>query len=1138
MKTGPRIYNLFPTLIGSIERWIEHLDRIAAMGFDWVYVNPFHATGYSGSLYAVKNYYRLNPLFRGASDASDDELIAGFSAAAARRGLRVMMDLVVNHTARDADLAREHAPWYRHAADGAIASPSANDPADTSRVTVWTDLAELDYRERPEREQMVAYFSDVVRHYARLGIGGFRCDAAYKVPSAVWARFIAAAREIRPDAIFAAETLGAPFEAVVELQPAGFDYLFNSSKWWDFRADWLLDQYERFRHIAPSIAFPESHDTPRLAAELAGRPAGEIEADYRFRYLFAAFFSSGVMMPVGYEFGFDRGLDVVMTRPDHWQTPRFDISSFIADVNAMKAAVPALNEEGAERALPGNGDAIGLLRRAAAGSSSALALINPDVSGDASIDAADVLREIDAAVDVTPQRPGAAPLVPGRPIVLRPLEMRVYTNGNGGGANGGGTTRGNAHSGDSDNGDTRGSRPSGNARSAGAGDVRAARDNGVNIDARAAARPVVVEAVWPEIDGGRHAVKRIVGDRLEVQADIFREGHDAVAAVLKYRERDRERWREAAMELFDNDRWRGSFALERNTRYVYTIEAWPDAFATWRNAAQRKHAAGQSIELELEEGRALLEAALGRAGRDARIRLEAVRRELAELGDAPARIDVLLGDTLAALMRGVPDRSLSTVYARTLEVIVDRRAAQVGAWYEFFPRSQGTLPGVPSTFAEAAQRLPDVQAMGFDVLYLPPIHPIGRAFRKGPNNSLDPKPDDPGSPWAIGNENGGHLAVEPALGSIDDFDAFVAAARAHGLEIALDYALQCSPDHPYVREHPEWFTFRPDGSIKYAENPPKKYQDIVNFNWFGPHAPALWDELRDVVEFWVAHGVRIFRVDNPHTKPFAFWEWMIGDVQSRHPDVLFLAEAFTRPKVMKELGKLGFTQSYTYFTWRNFKAELTDYCSELAHSEMAEYFRPNFFANTPDILPPFLQTGGRPAFRIRLVLAATLSSLYGIYSGFELCENAALPGREEYADSEKYEIRVRDWNAAGNIKDDIARINRIRRENPALHTWRNVRFHSAADDGLLFYSKAAGRNVLLVAVNLDPFRTIDSTIDLPLSELGYDAAEGIACEELLSGNGSLWHGARQGLRLDPQRNPAAIFRIDGRLNVDYRSPSD
>ncbi len=1112
MKTGLRIYNLFPTLVGPVERWSSHLPRIAAMGFDWVYVNPFHETGYSGSLYAVKDYYRLNPLFRGTATDSDDDLIRGFTTAAAAAGVSVMMDLVVNHTARDARIAADHPGWYRHEADGGIASPSASDPADPSNVTVWTDLAELDYRERPERAEQVAYFSEVVRHYAGLGVRGFRCDAAYKVPGDIWAVFIAAAREVAPDALFAAETLGAPLEAVTQLRSAGFDYLFNSSKWWDFRADWLLDQYEKFRHIAPSIAFPESHDTPRLAAEFAGHSDAEIEAEYRFRYLFAAFFSSGVMMPIGYEYGFDRPFDVVMTRPEHWQTPRFDISAFITDVNAMKAAIPALNEEGAERALRASSDAVGLLRNASAGTSTAVAVLNPDAANAATFDAGTVLRELEGAVDVTPQMTVRATLEPGAQITLRPLEMRVFTNGGADGNANAANRRGDAV-------------------------TQATHANGAT-EARAAARPVVIEAVSPEIDAGRHPVKRIVGDRLEVQADIFREGHDAIAAVLKYRERSSALWRETPMRHFDNDRWRGAFALERNTRYVYTIEGWPDDFASWRHGVEKKHEAGQSLTLELEEGRRLVEAAAARSMLEVRARLEAVVRDFATLSDSEARARLMLGDALAEAMAAAPDRSLSSVYARELEVIADRKAAQFSAWYEFFPRSQGSTPGVHGTFDDAARRLAGVRALGFDVVYLPPIHPIGFAFRKGRNNSLDPAPSDPGSPWAIGNVNGGHTAIEPSLGTIEDFDRFVHAADALGLEIALDYALQCSPDHPYVREHPEWFTFRPDGTIKYAENPPKKYQDIVNFNWYGPHAPALWDELRDVVEYWITHGVRIFRVDNPHTKPFAFWEWMIGDVQSRHPDVLFLAEAFTRPKVMKELAKLGFTQSYTYFTWRNFKAELTDYLNELAYSEMGEYYRPNFFANTPDILPPFLQTGGRPAFVIRLVLAATLSSVYGIYSGFELGENAALPGREEYADSEKYEIRVRDYDAPGNLNAEIARLNRIRAENPALHTWRNIRFHEASDESVLFYSKTTGDNTLLIAVNLDPFRSVDARLHVPMGEFGYRLSDDMACEELLSGARRLWHGDVQTVRLDPERNPAVIFRIDARMHVDYDSPSD
>jgi len=474
-----------------------------------------------------------------------------------------------------------------------------------------------------------------------------------------------------------------------------------------------------------------------------------------------------------------------------------------------------------------------------------------------------------------------------------------------------------------------------------------------------------------------------------------------------------------------------------------------------------------------------------------------------------------------------PDRSAATCHDRELEVIADRPRASVGAWYEMFPRSQGPTPGRHGTFKDCLDRLPDIARMGFDVLYLPPIHPIGVSFRKGRNNSLEAAPDDPGSPWAIGNEHGGHKAIEPALGTIDDFRSFVAAAREHGIEIALDYALQCSPEHPYVRQHPEWFHRRTDGSIKYAENPPKKYQDIYPLNFYCRDREALWEELKSIVLFWMAEGVRIFRVDNPHTKPIAFWAWLIREVQAVAPDVIFLAEAFTRPKVMQALAKVGFTQSYTYFTWRNFKDELIAYFTELTRTEVAEYLRGHLFTNTPDILPPILQDGGRPAFKLRLALAATLSSLYGIYSGYELIENTPIPGTEEYLNSEKYEIPIRDWDAAGNMKAYITRINQIRRENPALGEYRNLEFYETDSDSVLFYGKrsADGRNTVWVAVNLDPFETHEAHLRLPLDGVGVDAQDRIQTHELITDQRQIWRGPIHTIRLDPAREPAAIFRV-------------
>jgi len=1087
---GPRVYNLFPTLVGPVARWHAHLDRIAAMGFDWIYLNPIHATGGSGSLYAVADYYRLNPRLRGDDPRSDDEIVAEFSRAAAERGIAIMLDLVVNHTANDSPLVEAHPGWYARAEDGSVAAPGAVDPDDPDKVTRWGDLAELDFSERPERAEIVAFFSDVVRHYVGLGVRGFRCDAAYKVPAAVWSDVLAAARERGPGTVFAAETLGAQLDEVGQLAGAGFDYLFNSSKWWDFRSSWLLEQYERFRHIAPSIAFPESHDTLRLSAESAGRSDAEIETEYRFRYLFAAFFSSGVMMPMGYEFGFARKLDVVTTSPADWEEPRFDLSSFIAEANALKAATPALNEEGAERLLSRDGRAVTLLRYAGSSSSAAVALLNPDDRAPAAIDARPVVDALDgAARDVTPQAGSERPVAADERVRLDPLEIRVFT---------------------------RGELPPTSPAPAAPGPL-------------AANRVVVIENVTPQIDGGRHPIKRIAGDRIEVRADVFREGHDALAAVLLHRERGADRWRETPLVPLENDRWSGAFDVDRNAEYEYTVEAWPDEFATWRREATAKRAAGLPLALELEEGRALLLAAIERASGPDASALEAAARD--------ATIDSLLAEETAALAARAPDRARTTRYEPVLRAIVDRRLAQQGAWYELFPRSQAGRPDVHGTFADAARRLPDVRAMGFDVVYLPPIHPIGKTFRKGRNNAPDAEPGDPGSPWAIGNGDGGHTAVEPALGTLADFDAFVAAAHANGLEVALDYALQASPDHPFVTAHPEWFTFRPDGSIKYAQNPPKIYQDIVNFNWFGPHAPALWEALRDVILFWSERGVRIFRVDNPHTKPFAFWEWLLADVRARHPETIFLAEAFTRPAVMRELAKLGFTQSYTYFTWRNTKAELTAYATELARSEMAEYFRPSFWPNTPDILAPYLQTGGRPAFRIRLALAATLASTYGIYSGYELCEAAALPGREEYADSEKYQIVTRDWNAPGNIKDDVARLNRIRREHPALGDWRNLTFYRADDDAVIFYGKQTGDDTILVAVNLDPFGAHDPLLWLPTGELGFADDETYIVEELLGATRHEWRGSPHRWRLDPEVNPAAIFHIVPAAKPPEHQPS-
>ncbi|GKS66049.1 alpha-1,4-glucan:maltose-1-phosphate maltosyltransferase [Nitrospira sp.] len=639
--------------------------------------------------------------------------------------------------------------------------------------------------------------------------------------------------------------------------------------------------------------------------------------------------------------------------------------------------------------------------------------------------------------------------------------------------------------------------------------------------------PIIIESVQPEVNSGRYPIKREVGDRLEVSADIFKEGHDVLTAVLRYRTIKETTWHETVMSHVDNDRWSGHFDLKENTRYLYTIGSFTNTFESWRQEAIKKSQAGERIESELLEGRALVERAAKRAMEQDQARLEELLKQWRSSDTQEARLSVALNEELSHLVERHQERAAWTQYDRELQVVVDRVRARYGAWYEIFPRSQGTISGQGSTFKECEQRLPAIKAMGFDVLYLTPIHPIGRTNRKGKNNSLTPIPTDPGSPYAIGNELGGHDAVEPSLGTIEDFDRFEQAVRAQGMELAMDFAINCSPDHPYVKEHPEWFAHRPDGTIKYAENPPKKYQDIYNVDFYCQDWFGLWNEMKRVILFWADHGVRIFRVDNPHTKPVAFWEWLIREVQDQYPDTIFLSEAFTKPKMMKVLAKAGYTQSYTYFTWRNFKQELTDYMVELSTSEMKEYFRPNFFTNTPDILPEVLQQGGRPAFMFRLVLAATLSPSYGIYSGYELCENRALPGKEEYLDSEKYEITVWDWNRPGHIIDYVTTINRIRRENPALHELENLEFYESDNDQVLFYGKSTAdkKNSVLVAVNLSPFQYQEAHLRIPLAALGLKPEDSYQLHNVITDRRDLMTGDSYVVRLDPKVEPAVIFVV-------------
>jgi len=659
---------------------------------------------------------------------------------------------------------------------------------------------------------------------------------------------------------------------------------------------------------------------------------------------------------------------------------------------------------------------------------------------------------------------------------------------------------------------------------------------------------VVIEAETPVVNSGRYPACRILGDSVVVSAAVFGDGHDHVAAHVLYRHADDRKWCSMPMKAAGNDMWEGTFLVDRLGRWEYAVQGWIDHFETWTSDLRKRLAAQnattpQEIPVAFRTGAILLEAIAGRANSADRKRLMEVVITLRQMAEREAATyQYPLDDEIEALAASYPDLKFATRSAQDFSIWVDRERARFSTWYEMFPRSASPVSGQHGTFRDMQAQLPEIAAMGFDILYMPPIHPIGIAFRKGKNNSTTALPGDHGSPWAIGaaatpDNEGGHKAIHPELGTMANFDALVQAAAAHNMEIALDIAFQCSPDHPWVKAHPEWFTIRPDGTIQYAENPPKKYQDIYPLDFESSAWRSLWDELRSVFEFWIERGVKIFRVDNPHTKALPFWEWCIGDLRAKHPDTIFLAEAFTRPHVMYSLAKAGFTQSYTYFTWRTTKAELQTYLEEITQPPVSEFFQPNFWPNTPDILHKSLQDGGRPAFMQRLILAATLTANYGIYGpAYELGENAAaVPSvgkteSEEYLDSEKYEIRQRDRSAPQSLVSLITRVNQIRRSNACLQSNQSLYFHAVDNTSVMCYSKSAKdtngqENTILVAINLDPFTEQGGWIDLDLKRLGIPRNEDFDMEDLLTGLHYTWHDRSNYVALRPDVLPAHIFRI-------------
>ena len=636
---------------------------------------------------------------------------------------------------------------------------------------------------------------------------------------------------------------------------------------------------------------------------------------------------------------------------------------------------------------------------------------------------------------------------------------------------------------------------------------------------------IVIEEVMPAVDNGNFPAKASEGSILTVTARIYRSGSSRIRARVANKHSSDRKWEYAPLEPLGNDLWAGKISIRKKGNYSFKIQSWEDDFGTWREGILKWAAAGEDVKQDQIAGVQMLKTYLRNTKGNLRTKLSQIIRSI-ETASSSSLKDILTdSDNIETVYLCQSHHGL--VSSRTFKVLSERKEASFSAWYELFPRSQGQPGSGPGTFADVERRIPDIKEMGFDVIYLTPIHPIGKTNRRGKDGSPRAKKTDPGSPWAIGSELGGHKDIDPSLGTVEDFLHLVEEARKNGLEIALDIAIQCSPDHPYVKEHPEWFYRRPDGSIRYAENPPKKYYDIYPLKFEGPHKKALHEEMKSIFLTWAERGVRIFRVDNPHTKPFEFWEWLIGEVRKIYPDCIFLAEAFTRPSVMYRLSKIGFSSSYTYFTWRNYDFEIKDYFTEISSDPLRAHFRPMLFPNTPDILPPVLQTGGRAAFKMRAILAATLSPLWGIYSGFELCENEAIEGKEEYLNSEKYEIKKRDWFAPGNIRKFISILNRIRKESSALMEIGNLEFHATNNPNIIFYTRKSIKTgeTLMIAVNINPFETHQATVDVPLEKVGICNDLPYRVTDLLSGATYTWQGEKNYVRLIPDERPAHILRI-------------
>jgi len=1081
---APKIYYFHPLLAGDRVSWPHHLRRCRDMQFDHLLTAPLFAPGGDGNIFLTGDHERVHAAIDGAVDA--DAFVAGFAETCRQHGLSLLVDVVLGRVAPHADVTKSAPGWFH-----------VDEP--TRRVDPRSSLRQLNaayvrFDDPVIVKEVAGWWVERLLRLVERGVAGFRCIEPQLVPANVWRHVIAAVQQSFPHCRFLAWTPGLVWEDVAELKGLGFAASFSSLPWWDRLASWFVEEHELLRAIGSVIACPEVPFGPRLARRF--EDVADLSRVYRHWLRCAAATGHGLMVPMGFEFAASEDMDQRQAASADVPTieagRNTDMAPEIREANALSEQLAKLGIAGEMRTLTDPEQPVTVLLRSDASDvrqarGPIVVMINPDWQREHSLPVAlDPLppaagASLAAAETIAADHDASAVLGGGEIRVLRarctePIKSR---------------------------------RP----------DLRPAQ--------LATAPRIVIDNVVPSIDGGRFAAKSVIGEAVTVAADVFIDGHDLLVVELLWRAADEKDWRHEPMRHLGNDRWQAAILPDRIGRYEFTIEVWVDRYGTLCRDVEVKRAACGDVALEIAEAQRLLQHAKERMQDDAGNVISAALNCLRD-ANADASVEILLTTDLREVMREAEEQLFHCGCEPAFPLEVERPQAAFASWYELFPRSATSTSARHGTLADVIRRLPGLRDMGFDVLYLPPIHPIGSTNRKGKNNSLHAEADDVGSAYAIGSSEGGHTAIHPALGTIEDFRQLRAAAAEHGMELALDFAVQCSPDHPWLKEHPEWFNWRPDGSVRYAENPPKKYEDIVNVDFYADQSiPDLWIALRDIVLFWLSEGVRIFRVDNPHTKPLPFWEWLIAQVRSRNPEVIFLSEAFTRPKMMYRLAKIGFSQSYTYFTWRNSKQEITDYFVELTTSEVKDYFRPHLFVNTPDINPYFLQTSGRPGFLIRAALAATLSGLWGMYSGFELCEAAALQGREEYLDSEKYEIRARSYDSTANIILEIASLNRIRKSNPALRTHLGLRFYPAHSDQVILYGKPlpARGDMILVAVSLDPFHVQEVTIEVPLWEWNLPDSAAAAVSDLMRDHKFVWHGKFQRVRLDPGELPFAIWRI-------------